>query len=350
MTLLAEREHIQSLIDDAVVAGARRTRACAEIGISERTLQRWGRSPAGDLRPQIERPEPANRLSEAEREEIIRIANSPEFASAPPHQIVPALADRNVYVGSESSFYRVLKSQDQQHHRGRSRRPLKRLPTTHCAEGPNELWCWDITWLPTTVQGMYFYWYMIKDVFSRKLVANEVHVQESAELSSKLLRRSCLAEAIAGKTVVLHSDNGGPMRGSTMLATMQNLGVMPSFNRPRVSNDNAYAESLFRTAKYCPMWPGKPFETLEEARAWVHKFVAWYNNEHRHSGLKFVTPSERHRGLAGEILGKRDAVYAEARARNPTRWSGKTRNWTLKDKVWLNRERDAGSEESREAA
>ena len=350
MTLPAEREHIQSLIADAVVAGARRTRACAELGISERTLQRWEKSPVGDLRPQAKRPVPANRLSDADRAEVVRLCNSPEFASAPPHQIVPVLADRGIYIASESTIYRVLKKEDQQHHRGRSAKPRRREPTTHCAFAPNRLWCWDITWLPTTIRGKFFYWYMIKDVFSRKIVGSEVYLQESAELAGGLLKRSCLAEAIAGRSLILHADNGGPMKGSMMLATMQNLGVMPSFSRPRVSDDNAYAESLFRTAKYCPLWPDTPFDTLEEARVWVQQFVEWYNNVHRHSGLKFVTPQERHAGLAGKILENREKVYREARERHPERWSGDTRNWTLEDHVWLNREKEVRTTENRLAA
>jgi transposase InsO family protein len=348
MTSVAERAFLRSVIEEAVAAGARRARACAEAGLSARTLDRWRLSEAGDRRPQAERPVPGNRLSDAERAQIEQVANSPAFASVPPGQIVPALADTGIYLASESTFYRVLKERDQQHHRGRAGKPKKREPTTHCAEAPNQLWCWDITWLPTTVRGMYFYWYMIKDVFSRKIVGSEVYAQESTELASTLLKRSCLAEAIAGRTLILHSDNGGPMKGGTMLATMQNLGVMPSFSRPRVSNDNAYAETLFRTAKYCPLWPEKPFDTLDEARAWVRKFVSWYNGEHRHSALKFITPNERHAGMAGKILENRSVVYAAARERHPERWSGKTRNWSLEDKVWLNRERDPAIE--REAA
>ena len=149
---------------------------------------------------------------------------------------------------------------------------------------------------------------------------------------------------------MLHSDNGAAMKGSTMLASMQNLGVMPSFSRPRVSNDNAYAETLFRTAKYCPLWPQKPFDTLVAARAWVQRFVQWYNEEHRHSGIRYVTPAQRHRGEAPELLQHRVAVYEAARKRQPQRWSGKIRNWTLPDAVWLNPEREVDSGQKRKAA
>lgn len=122
-----------------------------------------------------------------------------------------------------------------------------------------------------------------------------------------------------------------------MLATMQNLGVMPSFSRPRVSNDNAHAETLFRTA-YCPLWPQKPFATLDEASAWVQRFVQWYNEEHRHSGIRYVTPAQRHRGEAPELLRRRVALYKAARERQPGRWSGEIRDWTLAPTVWLNPE------------
>ena len=153
------------------------------------------------------------------------------------------------------------------------------------------------------------------------------------------MRRASLAERLAGRPLVLHSDNGSAMKGATMLATLEQLGVAPSFSRPRVSNDNAYAESLFRTCKYRPDYPAKPFGNLDEARTWTQKFVRWYNQEHKHSGLKFVTPAQRHAGQDTAILAHREKVYRDARNRNPGRWSQDTRNWKLEDQVWLNPER-----------
>ncbi|OPG81430.1 IS3 family transposase, partial [Stutzerimonas stutzeri] len=167
---------------------------------------------------------------------------------------------------------------------------------------------------------------------------------------AQLLRQACLREQRAGQPLVLHSDNGSAMKGSTMLAAMRNLGVMPSFSRPRVSNDNAYAEALFRTAKYCPLWPERPFDTLEQARNWVNSFVAWYNHEHRHSALKFVTPAQRHTGQAEELLRKRIELYEAARARHPERWSGNIRNWVLAPIVCLNPEREAVLQQTSKAA
>lgn len=151
------------------------------------------------------------------------------------------------------------------------------------------------------------------------------------------MRRASLAEGLAGRPLVLHSDNGSLMKGARMLATLENLGVVASFSRPRVSNDSPYAESLFRTCKYRPDYPRQAFDSVDEARAWTQRFVHWYNHEHKHSGLKFVTPVQRHGGLAPTVLAHREAIYAKART--PARWSGPTRNWSLADEVWLNPER-----------
>jgi transposase InsO family protein len=331
-----------ALIQEAAQAGCRLAVACREINITLRTLQRWqadGGTIKADGRITAQRETPAHALSTEERQQILSVANSAEFASLPPSQIVPTLADRGVYLASESTFYRVLRQAGQQHHRGRARAPRKRPVSSHCATGPNQVWAWDITYLPSAIKGEYHYWYMMLDVFSRKIVAHEVHPHEGMTEASQLLRRASLAEGRIMQPLVLHSDNGSSMKGSTMLAMMQQLGVVASFSRPRVSNDNAYAETLFKTCKYRPGYPQKPFESLEAAQLWVQGFVRWYNHEHKHSGLKFVTPAQRHQGLAHDILARRKRVYEEAKTRQPHRWSKETRNWKLKDEVWLNPER-----------
>lgn len=331
-----------TLIREAEQAGCRLSQACAELELSLRTFQRWVQegddAVVADCRTTSLRPTPPSKLSDEERKEILVVTNSVEFASLPPSQIVPTLVDRGVYLASESTIYRILKDEAQQHHRGRAKKPSTRVVTSHCATGPNQVWSWDITWLPAPVKGMYYYWYMILDVFSRKIVGHEVHEVELAELAALLMRRASLAERLAGRPLVLHSDNGSSMKGATMLATLEQLGVAASFSRPRVSNDNAYAESLFRTCKYRPDYPSKPFESLEAAQGWTLKFVRWYNTVHKHSGLKFVTPAQRHAGQAAGILRRREQLYAEAKAKHPERWSGRTRNWQLKDEVWLNPE------------
>jgi putative transposase len=173
------------------------------------------------------------------------------------------------------------------------------------------------------------------DIFSRKITGFDIHEEESMEHSSKLVERLCFNEGIQEGDLSLHADNGGPMKGATMLATLEKLGVAASFSRPRVSNDNPYSESLFKTLKYCPKYPDR-FKDIAEAKSWMIEFVDWYNN-HPHSGIKFVTPKERHQGLDIDILEKRKLVYLEAKNKNPERWCGrKTRNWDRDEKVFLN--------------
>lgn len=228
---------------------------------------------------------------------MLDVCNSQEFASLPPSQIVPRLADQGRYLASESSFYRILRAADQQHRRGRSQPPRHvPVPTSHTATGPNQVWSWDITYLPSLVRGQYYYLYLIEDIYSRKGVGWEVHEQECGERAAALLQRSIIREQCWKQPLVLHSDNGAPMKSVTLLTKMHDLGVTPSRGRPRVSNDNPYSESLFRTLKYCPQWPSDGFASLEAAREWVRDFMAWYNEEHRHSRIRFVTPNERHRG------------------------------------------------------
>lgn len=334
-----DRRETIKLIEQAMAAGALQAKACEALGLSARTYQRWTRKGGveTDGRPEAQRLAPANKLSDAERARIIETCNCPEYASLPPSQIVPALADQGVYLASESSFYRVLRAENQVHHRGRSQAPRQvAKPMAHRADGPNQVWSWDITYLASTVLGMFFRLYLVMDIYSRKIVGWEVHATESAVHAATLIEKACWAERIRRNGLVLHADNGSPMKGATMLAKLQKLGIMPSFSRPSVSNDNPYSESLFGTLKYTPAYPSKPFESLEEAQAWVHGFVRWYNGEHRHSGLRFVTPNERHQGKDTTVLERRKAVYAEAKRRHPERWRGPTRNWDPIGAVWLN--------------
>ena len=276
---------------------------------------------------------------------ILDVCNSKEFCDSPPCQIVPVLADRGTYIASERTFYRVLNSEKQLHHRGRGAPPKKRTIMTLCATAPNQVWMWDITYLKTRVRGMFFYLYLFMDLYDRSIVGFEVYEEESAHLAAKLVERISLAQRrLSIQDLKLHSDNGSPMRGATMLATLYRLGITPSNSRPRTSNDNAFAESIFKTMKYRPNYPAPSeggFATIEEARRWVAKFVAWYNHEHLHSGLKFLTPAQRRSGQGDEILKKRHEVYEKAKEVHPERWHGRqTRNWELEPVVYLNPEKN----------
>ena len=336
-------------ITEAVTAGARKEKASKELGVSIRTIQRWneGDKVKEDQRPLIERPSPDNKLTETERSHILKVCNQPEYASVPPSQIVPRLADKGQYLASESTFYRVLNEAGQLNHRGRSKAAKRnKPPTTHIATQANQVWSWDISYLPSNVRGMYHYLYLIEDIYSRKIVGWEVHDSETGESAAELMQRTVLAEHCFRKPLVLHSDNGSPMKSYTLQSKLADLGITPSHSRPRVSNDNAYSESLFRTLKYCPQWPSQGFASLEIARDWMNSFVNWYNNEHRHSRIKFVTPAQRHQGEDGAILEKRDNVYKLAKSKHPERWSGNTRDWNPIGDVALNPEK----EEIKEAA
>jgi putative transposase len=281
-----------------------------------------------------------NKLTEAERDQIVHVCNQSPYAQLPPSQIVPKLADLGVYIASESSYYRVLGECKQVAHRGRSQaRQNPRPPATHVATAIHQLWSWDISWLPSTVRGQFYYLYVVEDIFSRFVVAHDVYEVESGELGAQLITRAVIAQGCVKTPIVLHSDNGSPMKSQTMLAKLYELGISPSYSRPRVSNDNAYSEALFRTLKYCPQWPRKGFESLQAARQWVDAFIQWYNYEHCHSGIRFVTPAQRHSGQDIPLLSQRKQVYEAAKARHPQRWSGDTRNWTPVAAVTLNPER-----------
>lgn len=346
MIPLEDRQETAALIDNAHAAGARLKLACEAAGIDLRTLQRWKAGDgleAGDKRPTTPRKTPGHALTEAERQAILAVANESRFADMPPARIVPQLADEGRYLGSESSFHRVLRAAGQSGHRGRAKAARSvRPPTTHVATAPNQVWCWDMTFLQSMIKGQWFYLYLILDIYSRKIVGWEVHETDDAHHAAHLVRRAALSEGIEALVYkpVLHGDNGATLKATTVLAMLHWLGIKPSYSRPRVSNDNAYAESLFRTAKYRPEFPTKGMESLEAARAWASDFVRWYNFQHRHSGIQYVTPDQRHRGADRDLLANRDQVYVQARADNPRRWSRHTRNWQPVGPVALNPERD----------
>ena len=340
MTSLDERTRLLNDFDEAVAGGATRYEAANLIGLSQRTLKRWRQengAVAEDQRPQAERVVQSHQLTHAEQAAILDTCNEPEYESLPPSQIVPRLADKGLYLASESSFYRVLKKHQQLNHRGRMK-PARKVPepTSFTATSPNQVWSWDISYCPSAVHGQHWYLYLIMDIYSRKIVAWEIHDAESGELARRLVDRALLREGCWHNPPVLHSDNGAPMTSYTLKARLAELGMLMSHSRPRVSNDNPYSESLFRTVKYCPEWPSKGFKSLTVVREWMLSFEHAYNERHLHSGIQFVTPADRHRGIDHERLAHRTLVYERAKRRNPRRWSGTTRNWEVTGPVSLN--------------
>lgn len=337
------------LIDEAQQRGARLRKACEILGLGVRTVQRWQQQGGGEDRRQGPKSEPANKLSAAERKEVLETLNSKRFRDLPPSQVVPFLADEDRYLASEATMYRILREERQLAHREASRPRVHQRPREYKATGPNQVWSWDITYLRRPVRGTFFYLYLFVDVWSRKIVGAQVYDEECNEKAAKLFRTICREEGLDPDQLVLHSDNGGPMKGSTMRSTLEHLGVVSSLSRPRVSNDNPFSESLFRTLKYRPGYPEGPFEGLGHARLWVRSFIIWYNQEHMHSGIGFVTPESRHNGCDRQILKRRRVVYQQARQRHPERFSGGIRQWGRPETVYLNPEQHTQQEPSKVA-
>jgi putative transposase len=334
---VSERGQAIVMIQEASAAGARRYKSCEILGLTLRTLERWekenGRFDKRTYSPRIV----ANKLTQEQRDMVLTTANSAPYQHLPPSKIVPLLADEGRYLASESTFYRILREAKQLTHRLTSSRAKHKRPEAYEALSPNRVWSWDISYLPTQVRGMFFYLYFIMDIYSRKIVGWCIHEREDSEYASMLMKQSCLDEKVATNQLVLHSDNGAPMKGATMLGTLQTLGVIPSFSRPSVSDDNPYSEALFKTAKYHHSFPWlDKFATIVDARIWAEQLVNWYNNEHLHSALKFVTPHQRHSGEDNAIRVKRQAVYEMAKLKNPERWASKTRNWVVNKIATLN--------------
>lgn len=328
---------MRAAVAEAQQSGARLRTACAVLGLSARTVERWRHRPGGADRRQGPCRRPGNALTPAEEAHVLAVMASARYGHLSPKQLVPRLADEGVYLASESTMYRLQR-------RVSGGRPRRRMPRTHVtraavlhrATGPNQVWSWDITYLPTLIHGRFLHLYLVVDVWSRRIVGAAVHAGERSRHAAALVRHGCEASDVDLHGLVLHSDNGAPMRGSTMLATLQWLGIVPSFSRPHVCNDNPYSEALFRTLKTTPAYPRTPFAGLDATRRWVARFVAWYNRDHRHNAIRFVTPAERHSGADVAILARRHMVYARARRQRPERWARHTRNWEPVQDVVLN--------------
>lgn len=331
-----------SLIREAVDAGVRQREACRVIGITERTLQRWQSQEHGgqDARRGPHTPS-AHRLTEAEKDEVVAHSNRPGLRNLSAERVIAKLADEDIYVCSERSLRRIQKERNQANYRGRAK-PATAVhkPREYAASEPLRVLSWDITYLRNaSLRGAYFYLYLYVDVWSRRILGWAVHDEQTTEHAAALLRRVCRDFSIEADTAVLHQDNGAPMKGATFLATLNELGVTKSFSRPGVSDDNAFIESLFRHLKYVPSYPRRGFPNIADAAKWVAHFVEWYNSEHLHSAIGYVTPDDRHNGRDIEILIKRQRLYDEARQRHPRRWSGQRRKWNRPMIVTLNPER-----------
>jgi putative transposase len=310
------------------------SRGCDLAGISRATLyrRRHPRPPGG--MPAEQRPAPRNKLTLAECDELAAVLDSTRFADKAPRQVWAALIDEGVYLASVSTMYRLLRDRGEvRERRAQARHPARKKPEL-IATAPNQVWSWDITKLAGPGRGAYYHLYVMIDIFSRCAVHWEVHATELGELAEKFMEE---AFRVNGGIIpgYVHSDRGTSMTSKPVTALLSDLGIIKSHSRPRVSNDNPYSESQFKTLKYCPVFPGE-FGSLQDARVFCRKFFAYYNHEHHHSGIGLHTPYSVHIGTAAAVQEKRQAVLSAACAANPGRFTRHPRPPALPEAAWIN--------------
>ena len=316
---------ILQFIADAKEQKVSERTTCMYLGITPRTIQSWRKQGLVDRRKGSAR-HVEHRLSGKEVQYFYDIANSQRFQDKTAEQIVAILAAEGTYIASVSTLYRILRKRKALEHRQKSKKARKSQPAEiYAVTAPNQVFSWDITWLKTEVRGMFKYAYNIIDLFDRSLVGWTIEDNESDEHAARLFRR--IIRDLDVVPQIVHGDNGHPMRGATLGAFLDKLLVSRSYSRPRCSNDNAFIESWHKTLKYTVGYP-KTFSSLDHARGWYANFVQWYNTEHLHSGIGYVTPHQKRSGQSEAIYAKRNKCIQEARERNPLRWrQGKVRSY-----------------------
>lgn len=303
----------------AVHLGA--TDACAGMGVPRATYYRAIQPPEPLHTVRRPRISPLA-LSETEREAVLDVLHAPGYVDISPHTVYAMLLDEGIYLASVSTFYRVLRETSGTRPRRDERvHPAYARPEL-LAVGPREVWSWDITKIKGPAKSAHFHLYVILDIFSRYVVGWMIAPFESAELAEALIGTTCEKEGITPGQLTLHADRGASMRSKPVAALLADLCVIKSHSRPYVSDDNPYSESQFKTMKYRPNFPDR-FQTMEEARAFCQDFFYWYNNQHRHSGIGYMTPAAMHTGEAAAIYEERDQVLQDAFLRNPNRFKNR---------------------------
>ena len=294
--------------------------ATGALGASHATWYR--RRAPRPARVRAARPAPPLALAAAERERILALLTSERFADCTPYTAWARLLDEGVYLGSVRTFYRVLAASGLVKERRNQLLHPAHVKPELLATAPNQVWTWDITRLRGSLKWQFFYLYVLIDIFSRYVVGWLVAGAENAGLAMQLIEETCDKHGIARDTLTLHSDRGSPMRAKTTAELLVDLGVAASFSRPRVSNDNPFSEAQFKTLKYRPEFPAA-FGGLEHARSHLRPFFDWYNNEHRHSGIGFMTPAAMHFGQASTLQAQRAQVLEAAYRTHPERFKSK---------------------------
>jgi len=308
------------------------TRDAADLTGVSRAMA--GRSRSGSSLSPTPRSVPANRLTAAERAEVLAVLNSAEFVDRTPLQIYAVLLERGRYLCSVSTMYRILAENAQVKDRRRLARHPARVRPELIATGPGQVFTWDITKLRGPSKGSYFDAYVMIDIYSRYIVGACVHVTETAVLAEEMMRH---VFTIHGNPTVVHADRGTSMTSKTVAALLTDLGVVRSHSRPRVSNDNPFSEAWFKTLKYAPVFPDR-FGSLQHARSFLDEFVQHYNHEHHHSGIGLHTPADVHYGLAEATNDRRVQTLAAARAATPNRFASgiDPKILGLPDAAWIN--------------
>lgn len=331
-----EKQEILDFVNLYVILGIVRLSILSKyLGISERTIQRWNKNGVDDKRKGAVKDVP-RKLSVSERDELYLVACSDEYKDMNPHEVYNSLLDKGIYLASESSFYRVLREKKALSHRRETKEGSSRKkPEELRATAKNQVWMWDITWLKTDVKGIYYYAYVIEDLYDRSIVGWAIYENESDEHARDLFKS--VTEKEGAWPEFVHSDNGGAMKGITLVAFYYRLGIVPSFSRPRVSDDNPFIESFFKTLKYKCGYP-KFFTSVEHARKWFADFIDWYNTCHMHSGLQYITPAQKRTGLHHAIYLNRNAVLEAAKEKYPHRWGNRvTKKYVVASAEILNR-------------
>jgi putative transposase len=311
-------------------------RACEALDVNRATLyRRRGRQAATPCEP-VPCPQPPLKLSALERQAVVELLHSERFVDASPHTIYATLLDEGRYYCSVRTMYRILAQEGELKER---RNVLKHPHYTKpelLATGPNQLWSWDITKLKGPVKWTYFYLYVILDVYSRYVVGWMVASRESAMLAKKLIGETCAKQNISPDQLTIHADRGSSMKSKAVALLMSDLGITKTHSRPHVSNDNPFSEAQFKTLKYRPGFPQR-FGSLQDSRAFCRPFFRWYNTEHRHGGIAFMTPGDVHYGRATQILETRSAALSSAFEAHPKRFKGKRPSpKPLPEAVWIN--------------
>jgi putative transposase len=276
------------------------------------------------------------KLTVDEEEKVLLVLNSPRFCDMAPGEIYATLLDESIYLCSQRTMYRILESNKQNIQR-RQKQPGSYARPELLATGPNQLWSWDITKLKGPKKWTYYYLYKIMDVYSRVVVGWMVAYRESAELAGTLINETCRRQAIKTDQLTLHADRGSSMKSVTVAQLLADLGVTKTHSRPHVSNDNPYSESLFKTLKYRPDFP-ECFGCIEDSRSFCRDFFNWYNKEHKHSGIAWLTPDDLHYGRADEIVLKRQMVMDDVYKKNPERFvKGPSIVKKPDNQVWINK-------------